>query len=51
MTSKVIVCVKDEGKNLATLNSSLLDAIFCGVLQLERPYLRVCFGHVMSKVC
>jgi hypothetical protein len=51
LTSKVIACVKDEGKNLATLNSSLSDVVFCGVFQLERPYSRVCFGHVMSKVC
>jgi hypothetical protein len=43
LTSKVIC--------LATLNSSLLNIVFCGVFQLEKPYLGVCFGHVMSKVC
>ncbi len=52
LTSKVIItCVKDKGKNVATLNSSLLNVFLCGVFQLERPYLGVCFGHVMSKVC
>jgi hypothetical protein len=51
LTSKVIACVKYKGKNLATLNSSLLDIVSCGVLQLERPYSGVYFGHVMSKMC
>jgi hypothetical protein len=51
LTSKVIVCVKYKGKNFATLNSSLLDVVYCGVLQLEKPYSGVCFGHVMSKMC
>jgi hypothetical protein len=51
LTSKVITCVKYKGKKLATLNSSLSNAISCGVLQLERSCSGVCFGHLMSKVC
>jgi hypothetical protein len=51
LTNKVITYVKYEGKNLATLNSSLLNVVSFGVLELENPYLGVCFGHMMSKVC
>ncbi len=51
LISKVIACVKNEGKNLATLNFSLSDVISCGVFQLEKPYSWVYFGHVLSKVC
>ncbi len=31
LTNKVITCVKNEGENLAILNSSLSDLVFCGV--------------------
>ncbi len=38
LTNKVIACVKEKGKNLATLNSSLPDVVSCRVFQLERHY-------------
>jgi len=50
LTNKVLACVKDKGKNLATLNFSMSIVVFCHVLQLEKAFLGTCFGHVTSKV-
>ncbi len=49
LTNKVITCVKYEDKNLATLNSALLDVVSFGVLELKRPHSGVCFGHRCPK--
>jgi len=50
LTNKVLTCVKDKGKNLATLNFALSIIVSCDVLQLQKPFSSTCFGHVMSKV-
>jgi hypothetical protein len=51
LTNKIFACVKDKGKNLATLNFALSNVVFCDVFKLETPFSSTCFGHVMSKVC
>jgi hypothetical protein len=46
LTNKVITCVKNKGKNLATLNFSLSYVVYCGVLQLERHYEKSCLWRL-----
>lgn len=50
LTNKVLACVKDKGKNLATLNFSMSIVVSCHVLQLEKAFFGTCFRHVTSKV-
>jgi len=50
LIKKVFVCVKDEKKNLATLNFTLFLVVLCDVFQLEKPYYGTYFVPVMSKV-
>ncbi len=50
LINKVLACVKDEYKNLATLNYAMSTIVSCDVLQLEKPFSSTCFGHVMLKV-
>jgi len=51
LTNKIITYVKDEGGNSNTLIVALTSIVNCDWLQLDTPYLRTCFGHVMSKAC
>jgi hypothetical protein len=48
---KILVHVKDKGKNLATFVIGLFNVVSCTTLNLQIPYARTCFGHTMSKVC
>jgi hypothetical protein len=50
LIDKVIAYVKDEGSNLNTLTSALTSIVSCSTFQLACPFVRSCFGHVMSKV-
>ncbi len=50
-THKIITHVKDEGSNLNTLVATLFTIVFCEPLQLETPFIGVCFGHAMCKAC
>jgi hypothetical protein len=51
LANKLFACVKNKGKNLATLNFALSNVVFCNVFLVETPFSSTCFGHVMSKVC
>jgi hypothetical protein len=51
LDKKVIVYVKDQGGNLATLIPALTSLVTCNVLGLEKPNSKTCLVHVMSKVC
>jgi hypothetical protein len=46
LTNKVIICVQNKGKNLATLNSSLSYVVSCGVFKLERHYEKSCLRRL-----
>jgi hypothetical protein len=48
-THTIITYVKDEGSNLNTLTVIAYIIVSCESLQLETPFVGVCFGHVMSK--
>ncbi len=50
LLNKVIMYVKNEGSNLATLTFALTFVVSCSPLQLPRPFVGSCFGHAMSKV-
>ncbi len=51
LTNKIITYVKDEGINLNTLAVALTSVVSSDSLQLDTPYPRTCFAHVMSKAC
>jgi hypothetical protein len=51
LTNKIITYVKDERGNLSTLVVTLIFVVNCVPLQIDTPYLRICFKHVMSKAC
>jgi hypothetical protein len=43
--------VKNEGKNLGSMATTLRSIIDCKTLRILQLYERTCFGHVMSKIC
>jgi hypothetical protein len=49
LTNKVIVYVKDEGRNLNTLTFALTNVVSCELLQLPSPFSGIFFSHEMSK--
>ncbi len=49
LINKIITYVKDERGNLSTLVATLTIVVDCVPLQIDTPYLRTCFKHVMSK--
>jgi hypothetical protein len=51
MTNKIVFYVKDEGLNLGTLDSALTFVVIHELLDLSKPYVGTCFGHLMSKCC
>ncbi len=51
LTNKIIAYVKDEGANLNSLLIAFIFVMSCELLQLTRPFVGLCFGHVMSKAC
>jgi len=46
LRNKVITCVKNKSKNLATLKNSLSYVVSCGVLQLEKHYEKSCLRRL-----
>ncbi len=42
---------KDNGSNLNTLASALLQVVNCEPFQLTSPYVDACFGHALNKTC
>jgi hypothetical protein len=48
--NKVFAYVKDERFNLNTLTFALNSIVSCLTLQQTCPFVRLCFGHAMSKV-
>jgi hypothetical protein len=51
LTNKIITYVKDERRNLSTLVATLTFVVNCVPLQIDTPYLRTCFKHILSKAC
>jgi hypothetical protein len=51
MTNKIVFYVKDEGSNLGTFDSVLTFVVNRELLDLSKPYIGTCFGHLMSKCC
>jgi hypothetical protein len=51
MINKIVFYVKDEGSNLGTLESTLSFVVNRGFLDLSKPYVGTCFGHLMSNGC
>ncbi len=49
LLDKVIVYVKDEGNNLASLIITLTSIVSRSILKLVSPFIGSCFGHGMSK--
>ncbi len=51
MTKRIIFYVKNEGSNLGTLESVLIFVVNHEFLDLSKPYVGTCFGHLMSNFC
>lgn len=51
LTNKIILCVKDEGSELRTLEATLTSIVSYKHLTLSQPKPRVSFEHIMSKAC
>jgi hypothetical protein len=49
LTDKILTYVENESLNLNTLVLALSIVFSCESLQLDVPFIRTCFGHVMSK--
>ncbi len=49
LLDKVIAYVKDEGINLKTLTTTLINIVSCFPFSLPQPYVASCYGHAMSK--
>jgi hypothetical protein len=47
----VLAFVKDEGKILGSMTTSLQFTVDCKPLKISWVYEGTCFGHVMSKAC
>jgi hypothetical protein len=47
LTNKIITYVKDERRNLSILVVTLTFVVNCVPLQIDTPYLRTCFIHVV----
>jgi len=50
LLDKIITYVKNKGLNLNTLTNVLKSIVYCSLLQLPTPFVKLCFGHAMSKV-
>jgi hypothetical protein len=51
LKNKVIMYVKDEGTNLNFLTTTFISIVPCKLLQLPQPFVNICFGQIVSKVC
>ncbi len=51
LLDKVVAYVKAMGSNLFALIITLTIVISCLPFQLPCPFIKSCFGHVMSKAC
>jgi len=51
LLDKVIAYVRTKAQNLSSLTLMLVSVVICSPFQLATPFVRSCFGHVMSKAC
>jgi len=51
LLDKVIAYVKDKGSKSKFLDFNVDNVVICSPFQLANPFVRSCFGHVMSKAC
>jgi hypothetical protein len=48
---KILTYVKNEGTNLSIMISVLNFVDFCELLGLTTPFVKIYWGHAMSKCC
>jgi hypothetical protein len=51
LLDKIVAYVKAKGSNLFALTITLTIVVSCLPFQLPCPFVKSCFGHVMSKAC
>jgi hypothetical protein len=51
LLDKVVAYAKAKGSNLFALTITLTIVVSCLRFQLPCPFVKSCFGHVMSKAC
>jgi hypothetical protein len=51
VTNKIIIYVKDEGRNLNIFVIILTSIVSCVPLQIDTPCFGTCFKHLMFKAC
>ncbi len=47
LVDKVFIYIKNEHSNSSTFES----VTSCKLLELKKPFVSTCFGHIMGKVC
>ncbi len=51
LLDKVVAYVEAKGLNLFALTTTLTIVVSCLPFQLQCPFVKSCFCHVMSKAC